>query len=100
MPRPTAAQLAYGSATVVFATLAMLLLFQTRSGLGVAVIAVASLALGLLVAVAVPTRGAAAGRSGQPAQSVRSVQPGPEPVSVRPVRAGAEARTAEHSLHS
>jgi len=36
MPRPTSAQLAYGSATVVLSTLAMLLLSETRSGLGVA----------------------------------------------------------------
>lgn len=51
MPRPTAAQFAYGALTVVFATLAMLLLSQTRSGPGVAVVAVAGLALGLLVSL-------------------------------------------------
>jgi hypothetical protein len=54
MPRPTAAQLAYGSCTVIFSTLAMLLLSQTNSGLGIAVIALSALALGLLVAVTVP----------------------------------------------
>ncbi|MFE1315271.1 MULTISPECIES: hypothetical protein [unclassified Streptomyces] len=54
MPRPTAAQLAYGSCTVIFSTLAMLLLSQTSSGLGVTVIALAALALGLLVAMTVP----------------------------------------------
>ncbi|MFE6755131.1 hypothetical protein ACFVDQ_16195 [Streptomyces sp. NPDC057684] len=54
MPRPTAAQLAYGSATVIFSTLAMLLLSQTGSGLGIAVIALAALGLGLLVALTVP----------------------------------------------
>lgn len=54
MPRPTAAQLAYGSFTVIFSTLAMLLLSQTSSGLGIAVITVAALALGLLVAMTVP----------------------------------------------
>ncbi|MDO0933526.1 hypothetical protein QQY66_18220 [Streptomyces sp. DG2A-72] len=53
-PRPTAAQLAYGSCTVIFSTLAMLLLSQTSSGVGIAVIAVAALALGLLVAMTVP----------------------------------------------
>ncbi|KAA6221624.1 hypothetical protein CP973_06255 [Streptomyces albofaciens JCM 4342] len=58
MPRPTAAQLAYGSATVVFSTLAMLLLSQTRTGAGIAVIAVAALALGLLVAMTAPGPGA------------------------------------------
>lgn len=54
MPRPTAAQLSYGSVTVVFSTLAMLLLSHTSSGPGIAVIAAAGLALGLLVAVTVP----------------------------------------------
>ncbi|MGW2828290.1 hypothetical protein [Streptomyces sp. NPDC001286] len=54
MPRPTAAQLTYGSCTVIFSTLAMLLLSQTSSGVGIAVIAVSALALGLLVAMTVP----------------------------------------------
>ncbi|MFF7449223.1 MULTISPECIES: hypothetical protein [unclassified Streptomyces] len=54
MPRPTAAQLAYGSFTVIFSTLAMLLLSQTSSGVGIAVITVAALVLGLLVALTVP----------------------------------------------
>lgn len=54
MPRPTAAQLSYGSVTVVFSTLAMLLMSRTSSGIGVAVIGTAALALGLLVAVTVP----------------------------------------------
>ena len=46
MPRPTAAQLSYGSVTVVFSTLAMLLMSRTSSGIGVAVIGTAALALG------------------------------------------------------
>ncbi|MEU6357739.1 hypothetical protein ABZ896_52050 [Streptomyces sp. NPDC047072] len=54
MPRPTAAQLAYGSFTVICSTLAMLLLSQTSSTTAIAVIAVAGLALGLLVAMTVP----------------------------------------------
>ncbi|MFF9107122.1 MULTISPECIES: hypothetical protein [unclassified Streptomyces] len=54
MPRPTVAQLLYGSTTVIFSTLAMLLLSQTSSGPAIAVIAVAALVLGLLVAVTVP----------------------------------------------
>ncbi|MCT9082450.1 hypothetical protein [Streptomyces fulvoviolaceus] len=54
MPRPTAAQLAYGSCTVIFSTFAMLLLSQASSSVGIAVIAVAALALGLLVAMTVP----------------------------------------------
>ncbi|KOT94276.1 MULTISPECIES: hypothetical protein [Streptomyces] len=57
MPRPTAAQFAYGSCTVIFSTLAMLLLSQTSSGPGVALVAVAALALGLLVAMTVPLLG-------------------------------------------
>ncbi|MER6323920.1 hypothetical protein [Streptomyces coelicoflavus] len=57
MPRPTAAQLAYGSCTVIFSTLAMLLLSRTSSGPGVTLIAVAALALGLLVAMTVPLPG-------------------------------------------
>ncbi|GAB1335876.1 hypothetical protein ACE1SV_24660 [Streptomyces sp. E-15] len=63
MPRPTAAQLAYGSCTVVFSTLAMLLLSQTSSGLGIVVIALAALALGLFVAWTVPVPGARAARA-------------------------------------
>jgi hypothetical protein len=54
MPRPTAAQLAYGSCTVIVSTFAMLLLSQTRSGLGITVVALLSLGLGLLVALTVP----------------------------------------------
>ncbi|GGP67879.1 MULTISPECIES: hypothetical protein [Streptomyces] len=87
MPRPTAAQLAYGSATVVFSTVAMILLSQTESGVGVGVIVLAALLLGLLVAVTVPmpkaartvrtNRAAAVGESAEPgvrvpADSVRS----------------------------
>ncbi|WP_336322939.1 hypothetical protein [Streptomyces lavendofoliae] len=66
MPRPTAAQLAYGSATVVFATVAMLLLSGTTTGLGVALIGVVALALGLLVAMTLPTP-AARRAAGDPA---------------------------------
>lgn len=54
MPRPTAAQLAYGSCTVIFSTLAMLLLSQTSSSLGIVLITLSALALGLLVAMTVP----------------------------------------------
>ncbi|MFI6349521.1 hypothetical protein [Streptomyces sp. NPDC050560] len=53
MPRPTAAQIAYGLSTVVLATVAMLLLSQTTSGAGVVVVALVALALGVVVAVAV-----------------------------------------------
>ncbi|MEK8143476.1 hypothetical protein NKH18_19335 [Streptomyces sp. M10(2022)] len=54
MPRPTAAQLSYGSVTVVFSTLAMLLMSRASSGIAVALVCTAALALGLLVAVTVP----------------------------------------------
>ncbi|TLQ45647.1 hypothetical protein [Streptomyces marianii] len=54
MPRPTAAQLAYGSATVVVSTVAMLLISRATTALGVAVVGVTALALGLLVAVSLP----------------------------------------------
>jgi hypothetical protein len=54
MPRPTAAQFAYGILTTVAGATAMLLLSGTGSGVGAAVVALAALALGLLVAVAVP----------------------------------------------
>ncbi|MFD3520527.1 hypothetical protein [Streptomyces sp. NPDC058653] len=58
MPRPTAAQLAYGSATVVLSTLAMLLLSGVTSVVGIALIALVALCLGLLVSVkAVGPRG-------------------------------------------
>ncbi|KUJ43048.1 hypothetical protein MBT84_26315 [Streptomyces sp. MBT84] len=67
MPRPNAAQLAYGSCTVIFSTLAMLLLSQTSSGLGIAVIALAALALGLLVAVTVPVPKSASAGGRRPA---------------------------------
>ncbi|MGC4946525.1 hypothetical protein ACLQ2N_10040 [Streptomyces sp. DT224] len=56
MPRPTAAQLSYGSLTVVLSTLAMLLLFRTDSGIGVAAVGTVALALGLAVSVTVPAK--------------------------------------------
>ena len=52
MPRPTPAQFAYGSATVVLSTLAMLLLSGVSSGPGLVVVTLAGLALGVLVALA------------------------------------------------
>ncbi|GAA2396511.1 hypothetical protein GCM10010420_22790 [Streptomyces glaucosporus] len=62
MPRPNPAQLAYGSATVILSALVMLLVTQARSGAGIAAVAGAALALGLVVAVRVPA-GRAAHRS-------------------------------------
>ncbi|MBB4714901.1 hypothetical protein BJ965_004783 [Streptomyces luteogriseus] len=89
MPRPTAAQLAYGSCTVIFSTLAMLLLSQTSSGAGIAVISVAALALGLLVAMTVPLPGKRPAAVEQPAPreplraSLPAPAPAPEPVRER-----------------
>ncbi|MFF3732677.1 hypothetical protein ACFYXM_20705 [Streptomyces sp. NPDC002476] len=72
MPRITAAQFSYGSVTVVFSTLAMLLLSRTESGIGVAVIGTAALALGLLVAVTVPRPApATAGKSARAGAAAR-----------------------------
>ncbi|MEU5042765.1 MULTISPECIES: hypothetical protein [Streptomyces] len=79
MPRPTAAQLAYGSITVIFSTLAMLLLSQTSSAVGTAVIAVSALALGLLVALTVP----------QPKSRVVALRKPAEHRAEEPVPAGA-----------
>ncbi|MCI3224276.1 hypothetical protein [Streptomyces sp. NP-1717] len=78
MPRPTAAQLAYGSATVVLATLSMLLLSGVTSVVGIAVIALVALCLGVLVSVkaAEPRRSPAArpatGRTDHATTSVAS----------------------------
>ncbi|MFF3259304.1 hypothetical protein ACFYWO_09025 [Streptomyces sp. NPDC002932] len=108
MPRPTAAQLSYGSVTVVFSTLAMLLLSRTSSDLGIAVIAVAGLALGLLVAVAVPSptrRGTSpTGATVSAHQDARTAQePGDRAVgqvqrTIPAARTSASARVGEHSL--
>ncbi|OEJ32164.1 hypothetical protein [Streptomyces subrutilus] len=107
MPRPTAAQLAYGSATVVVSTIAMLLLSRTSSGLWIAFIAAAALALGLLVAVTVPLprrRGRHAARPGSaaaaapaPASAAAHLPYGDAPTAARV----AEPRTAaaEHPVH-
>ncbi|GGN53395.1 hypothetical protein GCM10011579_011580 [Streptomyces albiflavescens] len=80
MPRPTAAQLAYGSCTVIFSTLAMLLLSQTSSGLGIALITLSALALGLLVAVTVPLP------TPTPSAAAPTPAPAPAPVERVPVQ--------------
>ncbi|MEU3740343.1 MULTISPECIES: hypothetical protein [unclassified Streptomyces] len=72
MPRPTPAQVTYGTLTVIFSTLAMLLLSQTSSGVGVAVIAVAALGLGLLVAMTVPQPKPAASPAARVAPATRA----------------------------
>jgi hypothetical protein len=73
LPRPTPAQLTYGSLTVIFSTLAMLLLSQTSSGPGVAVITAAALGLGLLVAMTVPQPKPAASPAARVAHAARDV---------------------------
>ncbi|GGQ30740.1 hypothetical protein [Streptomyces roseolilacinus] len=52
MPRPTAAQLALGSATVVCSTVALLLLSGATTDAGIALAALVSLVLGLGVTLA------------------------------------------------
>jgi hypothetical protein len=97
MPRPTTAQVAYGSLTVVLSTLAMLLLSDAHSGAAVVALAAAGLVLGVLVAAALSpspqsrrTAGPAAGPVAPPAPS-RSLP------RARMGRA-AEARVSEHSV--
>ncbi|MET7714639.1 hypothetical protein [Streptomyces sp. NPDC005407] len=110
MPRPTAAQLAYGSATVVFSTLALLLLTRTTNGIAVAAIGVASMALGLVVAVALPMGRTA--RTAKAAHTVRTNHAAASGVSASAAsadglttrlpashaHAGAETRVGEPSL--
>ncbi|MFD7491395.1 hypothetical protein ACFV8T_03105 [Streptomyces sp. NPDC059832] len=119
MPRPTAAQLSYGSVTVVFATLAMLLLSRTGSGVGIAVIGTAALALGLLVAVTVPQPSRA--KTAKPARARSAVRVNQDAVSAaveaeglardgvqspipahreaaQPSAPAADARVGQHSL--
>ncbi|MFJ5302189.1 hypothetical protein [Streptomyces sp. NPDC088350] len=98
MPRPTAAQLAYGSFTVIFSTLAMLLLSQTNSGLGIAVIACAALALGLLVSLTVPqpkTRAAATAAAQAAVHTAPQAAPRLERVPVRRETVSAAAASAQ-----
>ncbi len=86
MPRPTTAQIVYGSLTVVFSTLAMLLLSRTASGVGVAVIAVAALGLGLLVAMTVPQPKPAAPPAAPEASPAQRRVPAQRPVLADSVR--------------
>ncbi|MEU5522336.1 hypothetical protein ACIQCD_20535 [Streptomyces sp. NPDC093250] len=92
MPRPTVAQLAYGSCAVVFATFAMLLLSGATSPLAIAVIAVSALAFGLLAAITAPRlaprrRPVAVERPAAAPEPVRATVPSPLREKVRePVR--------------
>ncbi|MGW6741000.1 hypothetical protein ACWGDX_09715 [Streptomyces sp. NPDC055025] len=87
MPRPTAAQLAYGSATVVCSTVVMLLVSGATAGAGVVVTGIAALALGLLVALTVPARGRT--KAARPAAASESARAG---APAARVRGGGEAR--------
>ncbi|OEV29907.1 hypothetical protein AN219_13920 [Streptomyces nanshensis] len=105
MPRPTPAQLAYGSATVVCSTLAMLLLSRVQSGPGVALIAVGALAVGVLVALTVPgvqTARRVHGDSRARAGAVRARTSSASRIHARHDGAAARAtrRVAEPSLRS
>ncbi len=93
MPRPTPAQVAYGSLTVVLSTLAMLLLSGVRSGGGVVGLGVAGLLLGLFVAVSVSPRSRRS--TAAPAVLTRQV-----PVPRARVGGGAEHLVGEHSLRN
>ncbi|WP_330175612.1 hypothetical protein OG875_20185 [Streptomyces sp. NBC_01498] len=84
MPRPTAAQLAYGSATVVLSTLAMLLLSGITSVVGVSVVGFVGLCLGVLVSVkAVPGRPAGAARAADSPASARNTAGSPSAADTR-----------------
>ncbi|MFD7429111.1 hypothetical protein ACFV6Z_19010 [Streptomyces sp. NPDC059818] len=105
MPRPTAAQFSYGSVTVVFSTLAMLLLSRTSSGLGIAAVCTAALALGLLVAVTVPAPGRRRTATGAAVSTPQETHPVTEPegsplghVQRTIPAARTSARVGEHSL--
>ncbi|MDX2559101.1 hypothetical protein PV371_05495 [Streptomyces sp. TX20-6-3] len=90
MQRPNAAQLTCGSATVVLATVALLLFSGTTTTLGITAISLAGLLLGLLVAVTMPLR----------TSGVKTVAPTPPPTAHEEVRvptarvgAGVDTRT-------
>ncbi|MFP3992126.1 hypothetical protein U9R90_32575 [Streptomyces sp. E11-3] len=88
MPRPTAAQFCYGFATVISATLALLLLSNAQTGIGITAIVCASMGLGLLVAILVPAP--------RPSPSRRAATAARVPM--QRLHTGAEPRVAEHSL--
>jgi hypothetical protein len=102
MPRPTTAQLACGSLTVVLSTFAMLLLSGARSGTGVVIIAAAGLVLGLLAALAVAAQSARRPAAAPVAASVpASASLGTPAGAGLPhprVPGGSETRVGEHSL--
>jgi hypothetical protein len=92
MPRPTTAQVAYGSLTVVLSTFALLLLSGARSGAGVVVVAAAGLILGLLVAFALVLQ------NGRRPASAASAAPAVRVPRPRVTAGASENRVGEHSL--
>ncbi|MGW6456996.1 hypothetical protein ACWF94_13925 [Streptomyces sp. NPDC055078] len=96
MPRPTAAQLASGSATVIFSAFALLLFTRTTNGLGVAAVGVASMALGLLVATALPMSRAAARTVRRPVHGGRPAAP-VDGLTARVAASREPAGVGEHS---
>ncbi|WP_256103160.1 hypothetical protein [Streptomyces sp. ODS05-4] len=97
MPRPITAQLAYGSATTVLATVTLLLASGATSGPDVALVGVASLLLGVLVAVGVRLPAALRARAKARTAGRHTAAPTTGPHARRP-RAGAETPAREHSL--
>ncbi|MEU2677780.1 hypothetical protein ABZ638_12910 [Streptomyces sp. NPDC007107] len=95
MPRPTAAQFSYGSATVVFSALALLLLFRTESGIGVAAVGTVALLLGLLVALALPART----RTARPATAPPTAARTHRTIEDIEIAAAQREHIGEHSLH-
>ncbi|MFG2642738.1 hypothetical protein ACGFYP_17425 [Streptomyces sp. NPDC048370] len=95
MPRPNAAQLAYGSATVVFSTVALLLLSRTTNALGIVVISAAGLLLGALVAMTMPARRRTPAAPTAPVAPATPAAPLPltDEIRVPAVRVGAGADT-------
>ncbi|MFE2556868.1 hypothetical protein ACFXGT_12670 [Streptomyces sp. NPDC059352] len=92
MQRPNTAQLAYGSATVVLATVALLLLSRTTTTLGIAVVCAAGLLLGILVAVTMPVGARSVKTAGTP-EPVGPAVPGNEEIRIPAARVGAGADT-------
>ncbi|MEU3449701.1 hypothetical protein AB0H29_21165 [Streptomyces thermolilacinus] len=76
MPRPTAARLALGSATVVCSTVTLLLLTGTTSDAGIALAAALSLLIGLAVTLAPsPPEGGQSRAAGREPAAARERRP-------------------------
>lgn len=97
MPRPTTAQVGYGSLAVVLSTFAMLLLSGARSGAGVVAIAAAGLAMGLAAAFAAAPRGARR-PSAAASPALTSAPATTVNLPLTRVPGASETRVGEHSL--